>query len=220
MPEAVNIQKKLTTQEVDVARELDAIYEFFGQGSPPTPSNSSLLLEIFAAGPLGDLLAVFYGHVGYDPAVVSVIVYLQGGAWNTLVDEVLAKPTAQEFIDYLKNAGISTDLVIFTIKSIIDVTPGVGPDETSTLRPFLDETEAVIPVDDILLVLTEKSLHSPYFQDFYTTISSKDIKALLDEVLQMPEVVDIKRKLTKQEVDVTGVLNAIYEFLGWGAPPK
>ena len=111
-------------------------------------------------------------------------------------------------------------MVIFTIKSIIDVTPGVGPDETSTLRPFLDETEAVIPVDDILLVLTEKSLHSPYFQDFYTTISSKDIKALLDEVLQMPEVVDIKRKLTKQEVDVTGVLNAIYEFLGWGAPPK
>ncbi|KAJ3660835.1 hypothetical protein Zmor_005266 [Zophobas morio] len=227
MPEAVHIQELLTAQEVDVAGVLAAVYEFFGWGAPPTArkiSHRDLLsdfLEIVALLPIDDILAILDEHVASDPAVAAVITYLQSDAWNGLVDEVLAKPTAVEFIDYLNNAGIPVDMLISAIKGIIDgAVPGVDPDETASLRPFLDEVIAIIPLDDLLALVNDKLQNSPDFQDLYTTIASEDGKALVDEVLQMPEAVHIQELLTAQEVDVAGVLAAVYEFFGWGAPPK
>jgi uncharacterized protein YerC len=171
--------------------------------------------------PLDDIKAIADEHLQTDGAFAAVVLYLQGPEWTDLVDTVGAKPEVQEFIQYLNDAGLPVDDIIAWIHNLIaGAAPGTEPDEEGSLRPLLDEIEAILPVDDLIALLNDKLQNSPDFQGLYTKVSSEEAHTLVEEVRAIDEVQRLAQRLRDMGVKVDEALAVVYDFLGWGAPKK
>jgi hypothetical protein len=130
-----------------------------------------------------------------------------------------AKPAVQDFIQYLTDAGLPVDDILAWIDNLIaGATPGADPDEEGSLRPLLDEIEAILPTADLLALLNDKLQNSPDFQALYTKVSSEEAHTLVEEVRAIDEVQRLAQRLKDMGVKVDEALAVVYEFLGWGAP--
>ncbi|KAH0819421.1 hypothetical protein GEV33_003370 [Tenebrio molitor] len=119
--------------------------------------------------PLDDIKAIVDDHLETDGAFAAVVLYLQGPEWTELVNTVGEKPAVQDFIQYLNDAGLPVDDILAWIDNLIKgATPGTDPDEEGSLRPLLDEVEAILPLADLLALLNDKLQNSPDFQALYT----------------------------------------------------
>jgi hypothetical protein len=126
--------------------------------------------------PLDDITAIADEHLQTDGAFAAVVLYLQGPEWTELVETVGAKPAVQDFIQYLTDAGLPVDDILAWIDNLITgATPGTDPDEEGSLRPLLDEIEAILPLADLLALLNDKLQNSPDFQALYVEVSSEKL---------------------------------------------
>jgi hypothetical protein len=218
---------RLTEMGVDVQGILETVYGLLGWGAPPKAvkkSGRSLLddfIEFLTLFPLLDIELIVEYHLQTDGALVAVFEYLKGPEWAELVDTIMAKPAVQEFIQYLYDAGIPVDYILAWFFNLIDTAVlGTDPDEEGSLRPFLDEIEGILPVDDVVAWVNDKLQNDPDFQAFYLEISSEEAHTLVEEVRALDEVQRLAQRLRDMEVKVDEAVAAIYEFLGWGEPKK
>ncbi|XP_063907578.1 uncharacterized protein LOC135125811 [Zophobas morio] len=221
--EVQRLAQRLRDFGVKVDETLAVIYEFLGWGAPVFKKAPRSLIDdlqdFLDLLPIDDIEAIAAEHLQTDGAFAAVVIYLQGPEWAALVDEVGAKPAVQDFIQYLTDAGLPvTDIIDWIHNLIAGAAPGIEPDENGSLRPLLDEIEAIIPVDDLVALLNDKLQNSPDFQDLYTKVSSEDSHALVEEVRAIDEVQRLAQRLRDFGVKVDETLAVIYEFLGWGAP--
>jgi hypothetical protein len=91
------------------------------------------LQEFIDLLPLDDILAIADEHLKNDGAIVAVDLYLQGPESTELVETVGAMPAVQDFIQFLNDA-----------------------DEEGSLRPILDEVEAILPLTELLALVNDK----------------------------------------------------------------
>ncbi|KAH0819479.1 hypothetical protein GEV33_003312 [Tenebrio molitor] len=215
---------RLTEMGVDVQGILETVYGLLGWGAPPKAvkkSGRSLLddfIEFLTLFPLLDIELIVEDHLQTDGALVAVFEYLKGPEWAELVDTIMAKPAVQEFIQYLYDAGIPVDEILAWFFNLIDTAVlGTDPDEEGSLRPFLDEIEGILPVDDVVAWVNDKLQNDPDFQAFYLEISSEEAHTLVEEVRALDEVQRLAQRLRDMEVKVDEALAVVYEFLGWGS---
>jgi hypothetical protein len=95
----------------------------------------------------------------------------------------------QDFIQYLNDAGLPVDDILAWIDNLIKgATPGTDPDEEGSLRPILDEVEAILPLTELLALVNDKLQNSPDFQALYVEVSSEKAHTLVEEVRALDEV--------------------------------
>jgi uncharacterized protein YerC/beta-phosphoglucomutase-like phosphatase (HAD superfamily) len=223
--EVQRLAQRLRDMGVKVDEALAVVYDFLGWGAPKLSKSGRTLADdlqdFIDLLPLDDIKAIADEHLQTDGAFAAVVLYLQGPEWTELVDTVGAKPEVQEFIQYLNDAGLPVDDIIAWIHNLIaGAAPGTDPDEEGSLRPLLDEIEAILPIDDLIALLNDKLQNSPDFQGLYTKVSSEEAHTLVEEVRAIDEVQRLAQRLRDMGVKVDEALAVVYDFLGWGAPKK
>jgi beta-phosphoglucomutase-like phosphatase (HAD superfamily)/division protein CdvB (Snf7/Vps24/ESCRT-III family) len=223
--EVQRLAQRLRDMGVKVDEALAVVYDFLGWGAPKlTKSGRTLaddLQDFIDLLPLDDIKAIADEHLQTDGAFAAVVLYLQGPEWTELVETVGAMPAVQDFIQFLNDAGLPVDDIIAWIHNLIaGAAPGTEPDEEGSLRPLLDEIEAILPIDDLLALLNDKLQNSPDFQGLYTKVSSEEAHTLVEEVRAIDEVQRLAQRLRDMGVKVDEALAVVYDFLGWGAPKK
>jgi hypothetical protein len=216
---------RLTEMGVDVQGILETVYGLLEWGAPPKAVKKSGrtladdLQEFIDLLPLDDILAIADDHLQTDGAFVAVVLYLQGPEWTELVETVGAMPAVQDFIQFLNDAGLPVDDILAWIDDLIkNAVPGTDADEEGSLRPILDEVEAILPLDDLLALVNDKLQNSPDFQALYVEVSSEKAHTLVEEVRALDEVQTLAQRLISMGVKVEEALAWVYDFLGWGEP--
>jgi hypothetical protein len=216
---------RLTEMGVDVQGILETVYGLLEWGAPPKAVKKSGrtladdLQEFIDLLPLDDILAIADDHLKTDGAFVAVVLYLQGPEWTELVETVGAMPAVQDFIQFLNDAGLPVDDILAWIDDLIkNAVPGTDADEEGSLRPILDEVEAILPLDDLLALVNDKLQNSPDFQALYVEVSSEKAHTLVEEVRALDEVQTLAQRLISMGVKVEEALAWVYDFLGWGEP--
>ncbi|XP_971572.1 uncharacterized protein LOC660229 [Tribolium castaneum] len=223
--EVQRLAQRLRDFGVKVDEVLAIVYDFLGWGKPKTGKSVESLIDDFADFikllPVDDIKAIADKHLADDGTFAAVIIYLQGDEWAALVETIKNKPEVQDFVKYLTDAGLPVDEIVAWIHNLIaNAVPGVEPDENGSLRPLLDEIEAILPVADLIALLNDKLQNSPDFQAFYVRISSENAHALVEEIRAIDEVQRLAQRLRDFGVKVDEVLAIVYDFLGWGKPKK
>jgi DNA-directed RNA polymerase subunit F len=223
--EVQRLAQRLIDMGVKVEEALAVVYEFLGWGEPKLSKSGRTLAddlqEFIDLLPLDDIQAIADEHLQTDGAFAAVVLYLQGPEWTELVDTVGAMPAVQDFIQFLNDAGLPVDDILAWIDNLIaGATPGADPDEEGSLRPLLDEIEAILPLADLLALLNDKLQNSPDFQALYVEVSSEEAHTLVEEVRALDEVQTLAQRLISMGVKVEEALAVVYEFLGWGEPKK
>jgi Fe2+ transport system protein FeoA len=225
LDEVQTLAQRLISMGVKVEEALAWVYDFLGWGEPKLSKSGRTLAddlqEFIDLLPLDDIQAIADDHLATDGAFAAVVLYLQGPEWTELVETVGAKPAVQDFIQYLTDAGLPVDDILAWIDNLITgATPGTDPDEEGSLRPLLDEIEAILPLADLLALLNDKLQNSPDFQALYVEVSSEKAHTLVEEVRALDEVQTLAQRLISMGVKVEEALAVVYEFLGWGEPKK
>lgn len=183
--------------------------------APSSRTLESDLEEFVALIPVDELKAIAQKYLNTDAEFQEVIAYLQGDEWAALVAEVRANPTVQEFKEYLSNLGIDLEAIVEWIHNII---AGAKPEEVVAqrgLKDFVEEVKEALPTAELLALLVDKLQNSEDFQEFYATISSEKSHQLVEEVRAIPEVQRLAARLLDFGIDLTAVLDFIYELFGW-----
>lgn len=174
------------------------------------------LLEFLALVPVDKIQAITEDHLQNDADFCRVVTYLQGDDWKNLVATVQAREEVQELNKYLTDAGLPVDIINAIIVELIDeakcTASGTG---TGSLRSFLDEIEAALPVDELKKLLEDKLQNSADFQELYNKISSQKAHDLVNEIRALAEVQEIIARLKELGVKVDEIANKVCSFLGW-----
>jgi hypothetical protein len=225
LDEVQTLAQRLISMGVKVEEALAWVYDFLGWGEPKLSKSGRTLAddlqEFIDLLPLDDILAIADDHLQTDGAFVAVVLYLQGPEWTELVETVGAMPAVQDFIQFLNDAGLPVDDILAWIDDLIkNAVPGTDADEEGSLRPILDEVEAILPIDDLLALVNDKLQNSPDFQALYVEVSSEKAHTLVEEVRALDEVQTLAQRLISMGVKVEEALAWVYDFLGWGEPKK
>lgn len=192
----------------------------FGATKPAPRDLSDDIQEFIDLIPLDEIKDILDEHLKTDGGTAAALNYLKGDDWTNIVATVGAIPDVQDLLQYLRDAGLPVDDFLTAVHdTIANAEASVEPDEEGSLRPLLDEIENIIPVDDLLALLVDKLQSSADFQALYVKVSSEDTHELVDTVLGLDQVEDLLQKLRDFDVKVDEVLEVVYGFLGWGAPP-
>lgn len=150
-----------------------------------------------------------------DSEVQAAIQYLRSKEFAILVAAVREKNTWIEFKEYLNNAGINVEEVIAAVHNII--THGVCNSATSSrsLRDFINDLKAALPLNEIRTLIIDKMENSADFQIFYGKISSDKSRDLVEEVIALEEFQRVVEQLEVLGFDMKKVKVFIYELLGW-----
>jgi hypothetical protein len=214
---------RLTEMGVDVQGILETVYGLLEWGAPPKDVKKSGrtldddLQEFIDLLPLEDIETIVNDHLQTDAAFFAAVLYLR---WTELVDTISAKPAVQKLIQYLNDAGLPVDDILAWIDNLMKDSVCGCLTEAASLRPLLDEVEAILPRDDLLRLVIDKFQNSPDFQALYVEVSSEEAHILVDEVRALDEVQRLAQRLVDMGVMVEEALAVVYEFLGWGQPKK
>ncbi|KAI4471230.1 hypothetical protein MML48_1g07599 [Holotrichia oblita] len=177
------------------------------------------LQDIIAVLPIAEIRAIVQRYIATDPEVQEIVAYLQGDEWAALVAEVAQNPTWIEFKEYLLSEGIDIDAIVQYIHDLIGGlrSPRMPHHHRTTrsLRDMIDEIRAIIPLDDLLVVLNDKFQNSAEFQRLFEVLSSDDARVLVEEVLALPEAQRLAQELRDMGINVDGALELIFGILGW-----
>lgn len=166
--------------------------------------------------PVDDIKDIWNKHLENDPAIAAVVYYMQQPLWGAILEASLIQPAAQEFVKYLTDSGV--DVLTFldwfeTTINNIELT--VDPDKGSSLRPFLDEVESILPVDKLVDLLFDKLQNSVDFQELYLKESSQKMYEWLEFIRSLDEIVILTQDLRDMGVKVDETFATIYSFFGW-----
>lgn len=191
----------------------------FATATPAAVSPYSLLgdlLDFIALIPIDKVQTIAEDHLANDPDMCVALDYLQSDDWTDLVDTVMAKDEVKQLIKYLTDAGLPIDVILDAVNEIIANAKCTATGSASgSLRPLLDDIEAVIPWTDLKDLLDDKMKNSKDFQELYKKVSSQEVHDLVNEIRNMDEVQTLIKRLKDAGVKVDEVAQLLCDFLKW-----
>nr|CAD7206337.1 unnamed protein product [Timema douglasi] len=169
--------------------------------------------------PVDQIQAIALDYISNDAEVQAVLEYLQSDEFKDIVEKINASEEAIDLNDYLYKSGVDIYTFINNINDYLGL-PHVEPKTRSlpskrTFREFLDDVEAILPIDDLIALFKEKQQSSPDFAAFVDRISSPEFHAFVDRMYNSEEVQAMIVKLESYGVDVDRVVKLAQELLGW-----
>ncbi|KAI4471225.1 hypothetical protein MML48_1g07604 [Holotrichia oblita] len=187
-----------------------------GYALPASRSLQEDLQQIVDLIPLEDIREIARRYNENDAEFQQVVAYLQGEEWAALVGAVRDNETWQRFKVFMEANGIDIEGILDAIRDLIaNARVAKKSNGQRSIRDFVDEVRAIIPLDEILVTLNNLLTNSADFQEFFAVISGEDSRALVDEVSALPEVQRVANVLRDMGINVDGALEFIYGLLGW-----
>ncbi|KAJ8954871.1 hypothetical protein NQ318_016806 [Aromia moschata] len=191
--------------------------------APPAPSNETLeqqLKDIGALLPKDLMQDIAQKHLKTDEEFKAAIKYMQGEEWVKLVETVRNKSEWIALKKFLKDSGIDMDVIINCVESfVINLNITLEPKEPppkKSLKAFIIDVEQNIPTVKILAALHEKMTKGNAFQKLFERLSSQESRALVEKVIELPEVKRMMHILADMDVNLYDMFSLMYTFFGWG----
>ncbi|KAK9679671.1 Insect allergen related repeat, nitrile-specifier detoxification [Popillia japonica] len=187
-----------------------------GYAIPASRSLQEDLQQIVDLIPVDEIREIARRYNENDAEFQQVVAYLQGEEWAALVAAARDNETWQRFKVFMEANGIDIEGLLDAIRDIIaNARVAQKTNGQRSIRDFVDEVRAIIPLDEILVTLNNLLTNSADFQEFYAAISGEESRQLVDDVSALPEVQRIAQVLRDMGINVDGALEFIFGLLGW-----
>ncbi|KAK9694820.1 Insect allergen related repeat, nitrile-specifier detoxification [Popillia japonica] len=208
----------VTIQHLSKMKFLIVVLAVLGVGYaiPASRSLQEDLQQIVDLIPVDEIREIARRYNENDAEFQQVVAYLQGEEWAALVAAARDNETWQRFKVFMEANGIDIEGLLDAIRDIIaNARVAQKSNGQRSIRDFVDEVRAIIPLDEILVTLNNLLTNSADFQEFYAAISGEESRQLVDDVSALPEVQRIAQVLRDMGINVDGALEFIFGLLGW-----
>ncbi|XP_052894206.1 protein G12-like [Anopheles moucheti] len=215
--EVKGMVQKLRDLGVDVDHIVEVVKDFFGW----TPTQRALtddfddFVELL---PLDDLLSLALRYLVSDKEVQQVLLYLQGKEFGKVWDQFFALTAVQDLLNYLEEAGVPAYESLNVVADFLGLTPlkpNVRSLRTGGLNGLLEETLAMLPLEELEALFEEKMKTSTEFKALFEKLQKFDHKQLRDLYETSAEVKGMVQKLRDLGVDVDHIVEVVKDFFGW-----
>ncbi|XP_049774591.1 uncharacterized protein LOC126162248 isoform X14 [Schistocerca cancellata] len=230
LPEYIDFLNYLQESGLDVYKYVNALHDFLGlpQLTPPsklrhTRSIRSMVDEILAILPLEELRALFDEKLETSPDFKELYDRIRSPEFQSIVETLNSLPEYQELLQKLRDAGIDVDAVIDLIRGLFGLPTSssnkirfhiTAKKANRNLQDDLNDFLALIPVDEIVAIVTDHLANDPEVQAAVQYILSDDFKSIVLAIDALPEYIDFLNYLQESGLDVYKYVNALHDFLG------
>ncbi|KAK9882435.1 hypothetical protein WA026_021466 [Henosepilachna vigintioctopunctata] len=227
-----NIMNELKAMGARVDDILDLFYGFMNWDSRKKAEKRALIEEkkilmkefedFVELVPWDKLKSITDKHLANDKDFVKAVLYIQSKEFSKLLESIKNQLEYKELRNYLEENDIELEKLFSLLHELLmQAKPATGidgNDKENSLKPYLDEIEAAMPLADLFLLLEKKMEYSPEFNRFVKKLSDKKVKIMVENLIRLPETVKLLQKLQKMGVKVKQVIILVYAYLGWGVP--
>ncbi|CAK9802909.1 Protein G12 [Anthophora plagiata] len=172
--------------------------------------------------PLDDMVAILLEYIAEDAEFQKVITYLQTPEFKNLVSDLEAMPEVKNLMDYTQKAGLDVYYLVNKANRYLglkELTPPatfakVNYKITGGIRGFLDDIEAIIPVEKVRALYNQKLATSKVFADFVAQLKSPAFQKIVDSLCANSNFNELLAKAKAAGADVVAVKELLQRILG------
>lgn len=193
------------------------IFTFFIiTSAAPSTKLESDLHQFVKIIPFHEIRATGMKYLLQNPAFQSALYYLQSPEWHNLISEVVSKPPVQSLLAFVARTGIDIRSIFVKMRDLLEsITNGNVFNGAYPMADFVSDVMKIIPKSKLLVLLNRKLNSSPDFKELWDTLTSKEAKQLVDEVVALPEVELLFSKMKDLGVKVKDAFSFMYQIFRW-----
>lgn len=188
----------------------------------PTKQTRSLkgdLDDFLALIPKEKFVALYHKYEN-DADVQKIVAYLKSEDFAKVAHIIAHNSEIQDLVKYIEGKGVSIVDLINRLADRLGLphwpTYAVQHGrQTRSIRDFINEAKALLPMDKLLALAMDKLANSEDFQDLYIKISEMDGNKIHDDALSHPEIVDLITRANAIGLDTKKVWQTLQVIFGW-----
>lgn len=176
----------------------------------PRTGNGALAAEIqdfVNIVPFDDMVALLHEYINQDSEMQAWLNYVQSNEFRNLVSDLESIPEFRDLLNYQQNAGLDAYYLANKINDFLHLAKLAPPNRarravTGGIRGYLDQVEAMLPMEQIRALFRQKLANSKVFADFMRFLGSPTSQRLVDAACAKPAFNNLLRKLQGYGVDL------------------
>lgn len=171
--------------------------------------------------PLEKINAIISVYKKEDAEFQELLKYLQSSEFKLLVAEIEGFPEFIDILNYEQRVGLDAYYLINEVNEYLHLsklTPPFSRAKTSGIRGFLDEVEALIPLDKLKNLYQDRLKNSAVFAEFINKLKSPTAQSLLNKLCASKNFNNFLSKAKSHGVHLDVVKKHLKNVLGLNAP--
>lgn len=171
--------------------------------------------------PLEKINAIISVYKKEDAEFQELLKYLQSSEFKLLVAEIEGFPEFIDIMNYEQRVGLDAYYLINEVNEYLHLsklTPPFSRAKTSGIRGFLDEVEALIPLDKLKNLYQDRLKNSAVFAEFINKLKSPTAQSLLNKLCASKNFNNFLSKAKSHGVHLDVVKKHLKNVLGLNAP--
>lgn len=171
--------------------------------------------------PLEKINAIINVYKKEDAEFQELLKYLQSSEFKLLVAEIEGFPEFIDILNYEQRAGLDAYYLVNEVNEYLHLsklTPPFSRAKTSGIRGFLDEVEALIPLDKLKNLYQDRLKNSAVFAEFINKLKSPTAQSLLNKLCASKNFNNFLSKAKSHGVHLDVVKKHLKNVLGLNAP--
>lgn len=171
--------------------------------------------------PLEKINAIISVYKKEDAEFQELLKYLQSSEFKLLVAEIEGFPEFIDILNYEQRAGLDAYYLVNEVNEYLHLsklTPPFSRAKTSGIRGFLDEVEALIPLDKLKNLYQDRLKNSAVFAEFINKLKSPTAQSLLNKLCASKNFNNFLSKAKSHGVHLDVVKKHLKNVLGLNAP--
>lgn len=176
----------------------------------PRTGNGALAAELqdFAnIIPLDDIVALLHEYANQDSEMQAWLHYVQSNEFRNLVSDLESIPEFRDLLNYQQNAGLDAYYLVNKANDFLHLAKLVPPNRarravTGGIRGYLNQVEAMLPMEQIRALFRQKLANSKVFADFVHFLGSPTSQRFVDAVCAKPAFNNLLVKIQGYGVDL------------------
>ncbi|XP_031364798.1 uncharacterized protein LOC102675992 isoform X2 [Apis dorsata] len=167
--------------------------------------------------PLDKINAIINLYKKEDFEFQQLLIYFQSSEFKLLVTEIEGLPEFVDILNYEQRAGLDAYYLINKINEYLHLsklTPPFSRAKVSGIRGFLDEVEALIPLDKLKNLYQDRLKNSTVFAEFIKKLSSPTAQSLFDKLCASKNFNNFLSKAKNHGVHLDVVKKHLKDVLG------
>nr|XP_033183501.1 uncharacterized protein LOC117153501 [Bombus vancouverensis nearcticus] len=141
--------------------------------------------------PLDDIVALLHEYMNQDSEMQAWLNYLQTNEFRNLVSGLESIPEFRDLLNYQQNAGLDAYYLANKVNDFLHLAKLVPPNRarravTGGIRGYLDQVEAMLPMEQLRALFRQKLANSKVFADFIHFLGSPTSQRLVDAACANP----------------------------------
>lgn len=171
--------------------------------------------------PLEKINAIISVYKKEDAEFQELLKYLQSSEFKLLVAEIEGFPEFIDILNYEQRVGLDAYYLVNEVNEYLHLsklTPPFSRAKTSGIRGFLDEVEALIPLDKLKNLYQDRLKNSAVFAEFINKLKSPTAQSLLNKLCASKNFNNFLSKAKSHGVHLDVVKKHLKNVLGLNTP--